>query len=107
VRLLENIQAGQRFFNDIHVSRPVACQLKMTNVQGDQAPAKRQKMLKKFDNSSTKIGAEQSMSSQDTAGITYGVCQEILMKNSNMHRPAPSSRQHAHPHVPENHRVCD
>jgi hypothetical protein len=34
------------FFNDIHVSRPVECQLKMTNVPGDQAPAKRQKMLK-------------------------------------------------------------
>jgi hypothetical protein len=33
-------------------------------VQGDQAPAKRQKMLKKFVNSSTKTVAEQSMSSQ-------------------------------------------
>jgi hypothetical protein len=29
--------------NSIHVSRPVKCQLKMTNVQGDQAPATRQK----------------------------------------------------------------
>jgi hypothetical protein len=36
----------------------------MTNVQGNQAPAKRQKMLKKFENSSTKTVAEQSMSSQ-------------------------------------------
>jgi hypothetical protein len=27
--------------NGIHVSRPVECQLKMTNIQGDQAPAKR------------------------------------------------------------------
>jgi hypothetical protein len=46
-RLLENIrQAGQRFLNAIHISRPVKCQLKMTNVQGDKAPAKRQKMLK-------------------------------------------------------------
>jgi hypothetical protein len=36
----------ERFFNGIHVSRPVECQLKM-NVQGDQAPAKRQKMLEK------------------------------------------------------------
>jgi hypothetical protein len=34
--------------------RAVECQLKMTNVQGDQAPAKRQKMLKKFENSSMK-----------------------------------------------------
>jgi hypothetical protein len=36
----------------------------MTNVQGDQAPAKRQKMLKNFENLSTKTVAEQSMSSQ-------------------------------------------
>jgi hypothetical protein len=34
------------FFNGIHVSRPPECQLKMTNVQSEQAPAKRQKMLK-------------------------------------------------------------
>jgi hypothetical protein len=35
--------------NGIHVSSPVKCQLKMTNVQGDQAPAKKpQKMLKQF-----------------------------------------------------------
>jgi hypothetical protein len=39
----------------------VECQLKM-NIQGDQAPAKRQKMLKKFENSSTKTAAKQSMS---------------------------------------------
>jgi hypothetical protein len=65
VRCLENIlYAGQRFLNDIHVSREVECQLKVTNVQGNQAPAKRQKMLKKFDNSSTKTVAEQSMSLQ-------------------------------------------
>jgi hypothetical protein len=48
MRLLENIlQAEQRFLNSIHVSRLVECQLKMTNVQGNQAPAKRQKVLKK------------------------------------------------------------
>jgi hypothetical protein len=44
--------------------RPVEWQLEMTNVQGDQALAKRQKMLKKFENSSTKTIANQSMSSQ-------------------------------------------
>jgi hypothetical protein len=54
--------------NDIHVSRPVECQLKMTKVQGDQAPAKRQKVLKKFENSSTKTLSEQSMSSQTPLG---------------------------------------
>jgi hypothetical protein len=36
----------------------------MTNVQGDQAPAKRQKMLKKSENSSMKTAAEQSTSWQ-------------------------------------------
>jgi hypothetical protein len=36
----------------------------MTNVQDNQAPSKRQKMLKKFENSSMKTIAEQSMSSQ-------------------------------------------
>jgi hypothetical protein len=69
VRLLENIlKAGQRFLNDIHVSIPVEYQLKMTNFQGDKAPAKRQKMLKKFENSSTKTVPEQSMSSQTPIG---------------------------------------
>jgi hypothetical protein len=46
-RLLENIlYAGQQFWNGLHVSGPVEFQLKMTNIQGDQAPAKWQKMLK-------------------------------------------------------------
>jgi hypothetical protein len=36
----------------------------MMNVEGNQAPAKRQEVLKIFDNLSTKIVAEQSMSSQ-------------------------------------------
>jgi hypothetical protein len=54
--------------NGIHVSRPVECQLKMTNVHGDQAPAKRLKMLKKFENSSTKTITEQSMTSQTLLG---------------------------------------
>jgi hypothetical protein len=43
----------------------------------------------------------------DTVGVSYGVCQEILTENVNMRRTAPSSRQRARPHVPENHRVCD
>jgi hypothetical protein len=55
-------------FNGIHVSRLVECQLKMTNIQGDQASAKRQKMLEKFENSSTETVAEQSMSSQTLLG---------------------------------------
>jgi hypothetical protein len=63
----------------------------MKNVQGDQAPAKCQKMLKKFENSSMNTVAEQSMSSQTPFGISYGVCQEILTENLNMCRIAPSS----------------
>jgi hypothetical protein len=55
-------------FYGIHVSRPVECQLKMTNVQGNQAPAKRQKMLKKIDNSSTNTVTEQYTSSQTPLG---------------------------------------
>jgi hypothetical protein len=39
-------QSSQLLLNGIHVSRPVKCQLKMMNIQGYQAPAKRQKMLK-------------------------------------------------------------
>jgi hypothetical protein len=42
----------------------------------------------------------------DTAGISYGVSQEILTENFNMRRTAPS-RQCARPHIPENHRLCD
>jgi hypothetical protein len=34
----------------IHVSGPIECQLKMMNIQGNQASSKRQKMLKKFGN---------------------------------------------------------
>jgi hypothetical protein len=52
----------------IYVSRPVEYQLKMMNVQGDRAPAKLQKMLKKFEKSSMKTVAEQSMSSQTLLG---------------------------------------
>jgi hypothetical protein len=50
--------------NGIHISRSVECQLKMTNAQGNQAPGKWQKMLKEFEDSSTKIVVEQSISSQ-------------------------------------------
>jgi hypothetical protein len=39
------------YFDRYSRSRPVECQLKTMNVQGDQAPAKAQKMLKKFKNS--------------------------------------------------------
>jgi hypothetical protein len=41
----------------------------MTSAEGDQASAKQQKMLKKFENSSTKTVTEQSMSSQTLLGL--------------------------------------
>jgi hypothetical protein len=40
----------------------------MTNVEGDQAPEKRQKMLKKFENSFTKTVAEKSITMQTPLG---------------------------------------
>jgi hypothetical protein len=46
------LRPGRVCLNDIHVSRPVECQLKMMGIQGDQAQAKGQKMLKGFQNSS-------------------------------------------------------
>jgi hypothetical protein len=54
--------------NGIHVARLVECQLKLTNVQGDQAPVKQQKMLNNFENLSMKTIAEQSMSAQTPFG---------------------------------------
>jgi hypothetical protein len=57
----------------------------MVNVQGDQVPAKQQKMLKKLENSFTKTIAKQSMSSKTPLG---SVCQEILTEILNMHRIA-------------------
>jgi hypothetical protein len=52
----------------------------MMKVQGDHAQAKRQKMLKKFENSSTKTIAEKSMSLQ--APLISVI--EILTENLNM-----------------------
>jgi hypothetical protein len=49
--------------NGIHLSRPLECQLKI-NVQGEHAPTKGQKILKKIENSYRKTIAGQSMSSQ-------------------------------------------
>jgi hypothetical protein len=60
----------------------------MTNVQGNQAPAKRQKMLKKFENSSTTTVAEQSMRLQTPLGSVMEFCQEALTENLNMHHIA-------------------
>jgi hypothetical protein len=68
-RLLDNIlYTGQQFLIGIHISRPVECQLKLTNVKGDKAQAKLQKMLKKFEILSTKTITEQSMSSHTQFG---------------------------------------
>jgi hypothetical protein len=65
VRLLENISLSRTAVSEWH-SHFKAGQVSFEddNVQGNQAPAKRQKMLKKLENSSTKTVAEQSMSLQ-------------------------------------------
>jgi hypothetical protein len=56
----------------------------MTNIQGDQSPAKQLKMLKKFENSPMKTVTEQPIELADHFGISYGVCQ-ISTENLNMH----------------------
>jgi hypothetical protein len=91
----------------INVSRSVECQFKMTNVQGDKAPAKRQKLSKKVRELIRENRRRKIHLFTDTSGISYGVCQEIFTENLNMRRNALSSRQRTRPHVPENHRVCD
>jgi ribosomal protein S25 len=63
----------------------------MTNVQGDQAPAKRQKMFKKIRDLIHEDSHQTLHELADTVGISYGVCQEILRENLNMHHIAPSS----------------
>jgi hypothetical protein len=46
-RLLETIiEAEQLILDGIHVSRPVECQFKTTNVQGDQTPRNDRKCWK-------------------------------------------------------------
>jgi hypothetical protein len=67
-------QVRQLSLNGIHISRPVKCQLKMMNGRDDQAPAKRQKMLK-IQELVHKVELHNLI---DTIGISYGVCQEIL-----------------------------
>jgi hypothetical protein len=52
----------------------------MANVQGGQAPAKRHNMLKKFENSTMKITAEQSMSSQTPLGSIMEFARRSLQK---------------------------
>jgi hypothetical protein len=61
----------------------------MINVQGDQAPSKQQKMLKKFENSSTKSVTEQSMSSQTALGLVMEfanmqTCAALLLYHDNV-----------------------
>jgi hypothetical protein len=50
--------------------------MKMTNFQGDQAPAKQQKILKKFEKSSMKTVAKQSVSLQTPLGSVMEFAKE-------------------------------
>jgi hypothetical protein len=79
----------------------------MADVQGYQAPEKRQKMLKTIRELIDEDLRRTIHEHAYTVGTNYGVCQDILIENLNMLRIAPSSRQRARPHVPENHGVCD
>jgi hypothetical protein len=78
----------------------------MTKVQGDQAPAERQKMLKNIRELINEGRRLTIHGLANTVGISYGVCQDILTENLNICLVTPSSLL-ARPHVPENHRGCD
>jgi hypothetical protein len=84
MRLLENIpQAGQRFLNGIHVSRPFECQLKMTNVQGKTTEnAGKIRELIHEDRRRTIHKLE------DPLGSVTEFARRSYEKNSNMHRIA-------------------
>jgi hypothetical protein len=84
-----------------HISRPVKCQLKVMNIQVNQAPAKCWKIWELIHKDCHQTVHELA----DITGISYGVCQEILTENLNMCHIAPSSLQHTHPHIPESHRI--
>jgi hypothetical protein len=77
----------------------------MTNVQGEQAPAK-QENVEKIRELISEDRCRTIHVLADTAGISYRVCQEILTENLNMYRIAPT-RQRARPYVPEDHKICD
>jgi hypothetical protein len=67
----------------------VGCQLKITNVHDDQAPAERQKMLKIFEKSSTKTVAEKSTRSETALGSGTKFARRYY-RNLNMYRIAPT-----------------
>jgi hypothetical protein len=91
-------RAGQQFLNGIHISRPVK------SVEDDEHSGR------PSTNKSTEFIKEDCRRTihelADTAGISYGVCQEILTENLNIYHTAPSW-QRTRPHVHENHRICD
>jgi histone-lysine N-methyltransferase SETMAR len=71
--------------NGIHISRPIECQLKMMNVQGDQVPAKQPQILKENIRELIHEDCRWTIHElADTTGISYGVCQEILRENLHM-----------------------
>jgi hypothetical protein len=63
----------------------------MTNIQGNQAPAKQQKMLQKIRELIHEVHRRTIHELADNDGISYGVYKEILTENLNMRRTAPSS----------------
>jgi hypothetical protein len=65
-------------------SSAVECQLKITNVQCDQAPTRRQKMLKKNRDFIHEDRCQTIHELEYTVGISYGVSLKILSENLNM-----------------------
>jgi hypothetical protein len=60
----------------------------MKNVQSDQAPAKRQKILEKCRELIYEDRRRAIRELADTVVVSYGVCQEILTENLNQRRIA-------------------
>jgi ribosomal protein S25 len=79
----------------------------MTNVQEQPNTSKTTENVEKIQELVHKDRFRTIHELADTAGISYGVCQEILTENLNMCHIASSSQQRACPHVAENHGVCD
>jgi hypothetical protein len=80
--------------NGIHIAKQIERQLKMTNVQGEQAPAKRQKILKKKKKKKKKSKTHPRRRCRtihelaEAAGISYVVCKQILREHLKICRTA-------------------
>jgi hypothetical protein len=80
----ETLEIIRDAFGEHSLSRIASfeCKLKLPNVQGGQAPAKRQKHAEKIGELIHEDRRRIIYEVADTGGISYGVCQEILTEIS-------------------------